>query len=88
MSVPAPGAVGSVGQCAFLSVVPLLVTGVPMEVVGSLFDDVIDVWVEMRSIHAAVVGSRHNMPQVSDDRIDHEELAMLVEIHAPWIRSA
>ena len=73
---------------AFADAVPFLRAGVPVEVVGGLFDDLIHMRIQMRAKHAAVVRTGDHMPQMADDGVDHEQVAILIPVMAPGVGAA
>ena len=79
---PASGA-GLVGD-AEADVAPLL-AGVPMDMVSHLRDEIVDMRLQIGAIHPLGVRPVDGMPQVADDGVDDERLAMLVEVGAPGV---
>ena len=80
---PAGGA-GLVGD-AKADVAPLL-AGIPMDVVSHLRNEVVNMRLQIRAIHPLGVCPVDGMPQMADDGVDDERLAMLVEVGAPGVR--
>ena len=81
------GGLGHDRLAIFADIMPQFV-GIPMKVIGRLFDDPVRVWVKVFSVHAAKTSSWNNVPQMSDNRINKKQLSVFVPIHAPWIRRA
>lgn len=73
---------------ALADVGPFFGAGVPVEVVGGLLDDFVDVRVQVGAEHAAVVGAGDDVPEVADDGVDHEELAIGIPVVAPGVGPA
>jgi hypothetical protein len=69
-------------------VAPLFGAGVPVEVVGGLLDDFIDIRVQMGAEHAAVIGAGDDVPEVADDGVDHEQLALGIPVVPPGVGAA
>ena len=79
-----PGGVGLVGD-AEADVAPLL-AGVPMDVVGHLRNEVVNMRLQIGAIHPLGVRPMDGMPEVADDGVDDERFAMLVKVGAPGVR--
>ena len=83
VGMAAAGGAGLVGD-AEADVAPLL-AGIPMDMVGHLRDEVVDMRLEVRAVHPFGVGAVHRMPEMPDDGVDDERLAVLVEVGAPGV---
>ncbi len=59
-----------------------------MEVVGGGVDEVVGVAVIILAVHALVVRAGDGMPQMADDAVGEEGLAVLVEVEAPGVGGA
>ena len=79
-----PGGAGLVGD-AEADVAPLL-AGVPMDVVGHLRNEVVNMRLQIGAIHPLGVRPMNGMPKVADDGVDDERFAMLVKVGAPGVR--
>ena len=79
---------GFAAEAVFFEVAPFFGAGVPVEVVGGLFDDFVDVGVEVGAEHAAVIGTGDDVPEVADDGVDHEEFAIGIPVVAPGVGAA
>ncbi len=88
VGVAAAELVGLAGDAELADVAPGFRAGIPVKVVGGLLNDFIDVWIEVRAEHAAVVGAGNAVPEVADDGVDPEELAFGIPIVAPGVRAA
>ena len=80
--------VGLAGDAELADVAPFFSAGVPMEVVGGLLDDFIDIGVQMGAEHAAVIRAGDDVPEVADDGVDHEQLALGIPVMPPGVRAA
>ena len=83
MGVPTTCRIGFVRH-AFLNGVPFFAI-VPMNMIGRLFDQLIRMRIQVDTVHAFYVRSRDNMPEVADNRVDDEHLAVLIEIESPRV---
>ena len=59
-----------------------------MIVIGRVSDDLIGVGIQMSPEHPLVVGSGDGMPEMADDCVGVEQLAVPVPVEPPGIRSA
>ena len=87
VGVAAAGERGGVGDALGADVAPFF-PGVPVEMVGVLFEKTVGVRVERLAEHAAVVRAGDDVPEVADDGVDEEGFAVLVPVHAPGIGGA
>ena len=83
VGVAAAGGARLVGD-AEADVAPLLAR-VPVDVVGHLGDEVVDVRLEIGAVHPFDVRAVDGVPEVADDGVDDEGLAVGVEVGAPGI---
>src|SRR5262249_52446250 len=65
-----------------------LLAGVPMIMIGGLVDEPVAERGEMLAIHAFVICARNTLPKMTDDRVDEEQLAVLIPIVPPGICAA
>ena len=82
--VAATRCVGRVGDTRGAYVAPVFAS-VPMKVIGRLFDHIVRMRVEMLPIHAPIARTGHEVPQMTDDRIDDERLAVVVVVKPPRV---
>ena len=82
-----PGGRGGIGGAQSLPVIPCFPLG-PVHVVGMLLDDFISMGIEIAAIHAPVMRSGNDLPQMADDSIDEKGIAELIPVHAPGIGGA
>ena len=61
---------------------------IPMQMIGGLIEKLIDVRIKILAEHPLVMRARHDVPEMSDDVIREERLAVVIPIEAPRIRRA
>lgn len=86
VGVAAAGGQGRAGD-AFADVGPDL-AGCPVDLVGGLLEEFVDVGIGVLAEHAAVMGAWDDVPEVADDGVDEEGFAVRVPIHAPGVGGA
>ena len=69
-------------------VVPFFFCSIPMNMVSNLRNHLVGVRIKMRAVHPLKASSRDDMKQMADHGIDHEHLAVLVEVKTPRIGRA
>src|SRR5205823_4381447 len=60
-------------------------TAAPVQVIGGGVDEIIAKAVVVKAIHALVVCAGDHVPEMANDTIDEERLAVLIEVQAPRI---
>ena len=61
---------------------------IPMVMVGVLVDEFVNARIRIVAVHPLKVRSLDAVPEVADDRVDEEHLAVLIPIHAPRVSRA
>src|SRR4051812_43012617 len=72
--------------CAASAFGPVAAT--PVEVIAGGIDLPVNMRIEIVSLHPLVMSALDHMPEVGDDVVGHEHLAMFVVIQAPGIGGA
>ena len=84
----AAAGLGRGARHAFRADVAPLLGGVPVEMIGVLFEKTVGVRVERLAEHAPIVRAGDQVPEMADDGVDDKGLAVLVPIHAPRVGRA
>src|SRR5690606_30442214 len=63
-----------------------LTGGIPVIVIGVLFNQFVQMRVEVLAIHPLVTRAGNDVPRMPDDVVREEQLAVLVIVHSPRVR--
>ena len=77
-----------IGTAAGIAGIGPFLAGVPMVMVSGLINEPIAERSEVLAVHSLVVCARNTLPEVTDDGVDEEELAVLIPVVPPGICAA